>query len=79
MPQESAYFIVERTAGKRNLQEVKAKLDTIHGVTSAAVNPDRRLIAVDYDSSGTSYDEIEHCLNNLGYQSAADASVIQSR
>ena len=26
MPQESAYFIVERTAGKRNLQEVKAKL-----------------------------------------------------
>ena len=40
-------------------------------MTSAAVNPDRRLIAVDYDSSGTSYDEIEHCLNNLGYQIAA--------
>lgn len=79
MPQESAYFIVERTAGGRKLREVKAQLDTIHGVTSVAVNPDRRLIAVDYDSSGTSYDEIEHRLNDLGYQIAADASVIQSR
>lgn len=54
-------------------------MDRLHGVTSVSVNPSHNLVAVDYDSSGTSYDAIEHQLNTLGYEVAADASNINTR
>ena len=79
MPSESAYMIVERVSGKHDLMEIKRGLDQLHGVTSVSVNPSHNLVAVDYDSSGTSYDAIEHQLNKLGYEVAADASNINTR
>ena len=79
MPRESAYMIVERVNGKHDLKEIKRGLDRLHGVTSVSVNPSHNLVAVDYDSSGTSYDVIEHQLNTLGYEVAADASNINTR
>mgnify|MGYP000031381192 FL=1 len=79
MPSESAYMIVERVSGKHDLKEIKRGLDRLHGVTSVSVNPSHNLVAVDYDSSGTSYDAIEHQLNTLGYEVAADASNINTR
>lgn len=79
MSNESAYFIVQSVRGKHGISEIKKELDTLHGVSSVSVNADKRLVAVDYDSSGTSYDEIEHKLNEIGFEIAADASQIGTR
>ncbi|MBC8569395.1 heavy-metal-associated domain-containing protein [Zongyangia hominis] len=79
MPLESAYFIIEEVDDKHDLKDVKRGLDQLHGVTSVSVDLDSHLVAIDYDSSGTSYDGIEHRLNKMGYQIAADASDIYSR
>ncbi|WP_050698160.1 heavy-metal-associated domain-containing protein [Anaeromassilibacillus senegalensis] len=79
MPQESANFIVENIHGKHDLKEVKRELDQLHGVHSVSVNTQHNLVCVDYDSSGTSYDEIENRLNKAGYEIAADASQINTR
>lgn len=79
MPHESAYFIVENIGGKHECKDIKQKLDTLHGVSSVSVNTEHHLVAVDYDSSGVSYDGIEHCLNKMGFEIAADASLINSR
>ncbi len=79
MSKESAYFIVENVRGKHDMKEVKNTLDQLHGVKSVSINPQHHLVAVDYDSSGTSYDEIEHSLNKIGHQVVADASNIITR
>ena len=51
----------------------------MHGVHSVSVSLDSHLVAIDYDSSGVSYDLIENRLNKMGYQIAADASDIHTR
>lgn len=79
MSHESAYFIVNPIHGSRDAGDIKRELDTLHGVSSVTVNREKRLVAIDYDSSGTSYDQIEHKLNEIGYEIAADASEIQTR
>lgn len=79
MSGENAVFIASSIYGKRDLKEIKQTLDALHGVTSVSVNTAHDLVSVDYDSSGTSYDEIEHCLNTMGFEIAADASTIHTR
>lgn len=79
MLNESAYFIVENVDGKHGLRDIEKTLDSLHGVASVRVDTTSHLVAVDYDSAGTSYDTIENCLNKMGYQIAADASDIHVR
>ena len=79
MSQESAYFKVENIVGKHDVKDIKRRLDTIHGVQSVAVNAQTSLVSVDYDSSGTSYDQIENTLNKMGYQIIDDHSRINTR
>jgi copper chaperone CopZ len=79
MSMESAYFIVESINQKHDVKEIKRAIDSLHGVTSVSVNARHKLVAVDYDSGGTSYDEIEHCLNQMGFEIAADTSKINTR
>ncbi len=79
MPQESAYFIIENVDDKHDLKDVKRGLDQMHGVHSVSVSLDSHLVAIDYDSSGVSYDLIENRLNKMGYQIAADARDIHTR
>ena len=79
MPHESAYFIIESIDGKHDLKDIKQSLDRLHGVTSVSVNTAHNLVAVDYNSAGTSYDQIENRLNKLGFQIAADASDIHTQ
>lgn len=79
MSQESAYFIAENVSGRHGFVEIKRQLDALHGVQSVSLNAQNHLVAVHYDSAGISYDKIEHCLNSLGYQIAADASRITTR
>ena len=79
MSQESANFIVEKVHGNHDFQQIKKQLDRIHGACCVNINDQHNLVSVDYDSSGTSYDEIENRLNKMGYEIAADASCIQTR
>ena len=79
MPQESACFIIDNGNDKHDLKDVKRGLDQMHGVHSVSVSLDSHLVAIDYDSSGVSYDLIETRLNKMGYQIAADASDIHTR
>ena len=79
MSRESAYFIVRNLDGKHDLKELKQELDTLRGVSPVSVNTQNHLVSVDYDSSGVTYDRIEHRLNRLGYEIAADASNIQTQ
>ncbi|RGB67949.1 MULTISPECIES: heavy-metal-associated domain-containing protein [Oscillospiraceae] len=79
MANETAWIMVENVDGKRDLGQIKRQLDTLHGVSSVSVNEQTNRIAVDYDSSGASYDKIENCLNKMGYQIIADASDISTR
>lgn len=79
MPNENAYFIIENVYNKHNVKQVKKEIDSLHGVTSVTVNPEHNLVCVDYDSSGTSYDQIENKLNKMGFEIAADTSKINTR
>lgn len=79
MPRESAYFKIERLGGKHEMKEIKREIGILHGVNSVSVNTQSGNVAVDYDSSGTSYDTIENRLNKLGYEIVADDSEIQFR
>lgn len=79
MPLENAYFIIENVDDKHDLKDVKRSLDQLHGVSSVSVDLATHLVAIDYDSSGASYDKIENRLNKIGYQIAADASDIHTR
>lgn len=79
MSRESAYFIATSVNSKHDVKAVKKELDALHGVSSVSVNAQNHLVCVDYDSSGTSYDQIESRLNKMGYQIAADASNIHTR
>ena len=76
---ENAYFIVKGIYGNLSINDVKNELNSIHGIESVSVDSATNLMAVDYNSSGTSYDRIENCVNKMGYQIAADASVIHTR
>ena len=79
MPIENAYFIVHNVRQKHDVKDIKKMLDGIHGVTSVAVNATHNLVCVDYNSAHTSYDDIEHQLNQMGYEVAADASYVNTR
>lgn len=66
MAQESLSLTLE-SVGKHDIQAIKAALDALAGVTSVSVN-DRGRVAVDYDSTGVTKDDITRRLRTLGYQ-----------
>lgn len=79
MSQESAYFIVENISENHDVKEVKKILDQFHGIRSVSINPKNHLVAVDYDSSGISYEKIERSLSKIGHPVVADASNMNAR
>lgn len=76
---ESAYFIMQSVDGRHDVQDVQAILSALHGVSRVQADPQTGLVAVDYNSAGTSYDRMEACLNRIGCQIVADASNIHTR
>lgn len=76
---EDAYFMVEEIFGERDMNELKNQLSSLHGVQNVLMDDQNSLFAIQYNSAGVSYDNIEHCLNQMGYQIAADASEIHTR
>lgn len=79
MANESAYFMAKNSNGRHDRNELKKQLDRLSGVSSVSVNTENHLVAVDYDSSRVSYDQIENYINHMGFEIAADASLINTR
>lgn len=79
MAKEHAYFLAENTQKRHNRTEVQQTLDHLPGISLVRIHSNNHLISVDYDSSRVSYDQIENCLNHMGYEIAADASLIDTR
>lgn len=63
----STYFSLENVSGKHDIGRLKQGLDALSGVTSVSVSSTGRL-AVDYDSTGVSQEQIRQKVQELGYQ-----------
>lgn len=72
----SAYFSLDHVGGKHDVKEIKRELDTFPGVTSVSVNANNGQIAVDYDATGVTRNQLQNKLEELGYQ-IAGASIRQ--
>lgn len=68
MSKESAYFQLSDLSGKHETKDLKRELDVFAGVLSVSVNPQKNLLAVDYDNTGVTCDRLEDRLKQLGYQ-----------
>jgi copper chaperone CopZ len=68
MPKVSAYFTLDRIAGKHQVKELKKQLDTLGGIFSVSVNDQKEKVAVDYDTSGSELEHILRKIEKLGYR-----------
>lgn len=67
MPRSSAYFSV-RQIDERDGKAVKRALDALPGVASVGVSRTDRCIAVDFDPTGVSREQISDRLAGLGLE-----------
>ena len=67
MSKQSAYFRVPDLSGDHGSKDIKKKIDSIPGVISVSVNASTNKVAVDYDSTGTSYGSIKDEIEKAGY------------
>lgn len=65
---ESVNFVVENLDGKNDLKQIKRELDGYPGVNSVSVSMRKHRVAVDYDDTGVTFQQLEGCLNRLGYR-----------
>lgn len=75
MSKQSAYFKIPGLAGKHDVKELKNNLAKIRGITSVSVQTETDQIAVDYDSTGTTPEEIGKRIHMLGM----DARLIEKQ
>lgn len=62
----STYFSLENVSSKHDISRLKQGLDALSGVTSVSVSDTGRL-AVDYDSTGVSQEQIRQKVQELGF------------
>ena len=67
MSKASLYIELDQLNGKRDTAKIKQQLDTIPGVISVSVNKGRNQVAVDFDTTGTSQEQIRNKLDSLGF------------
>lgn len=68
MAKHSAYFSVRSLSGKHDLKRIKQELDrTCDGVLSVSVGLGNNTIAVDFDDTGTTPQQLRGCLSGMGY------------
>lgn len=68
MPKASIYFKTDKTAGKREIKEIKRELDSLPGVISVSVSDSADRVAVDFDTTGTAPGKIGRKPERLGYE-----------
>ena len=72
MSKASAYFTVEDFKGKRDGKDIKKEIDKIPGVISVSVNNETARVAIDFDTTGVTQNELENKLKNLGFKASAE-------
>ena len=70
MPEESAYFTINNLDG-HDATHLAKELDTLEGILSVSVSQNS-MVAVDYDPTGSSYEDILRKLDDLGYDAAEE-------
>lgn len=68
MSKQSAYFRLPNLAGDHASKVIKKEIDSIRGVISVSVNVSSNKVAVDYDSTGTSCEEIKDKIEKSGFE-----------
>ena len=68
MSKESVWLNVEGMSCSHCEKRVKAALDAIRGVISVSVNLDEGKVAVDYDTTGVSEEQIKETIIEAGYE-----------
>jgi copper chaperone CopZ len=63
----SAYFTLGEVGGKHGVKELKRALDALGGVLSVSVSEKSNRVAVDYDTTGQSRDNLQKTIRRLGY------------
>ena len=63
----SAYFSLNKVDGKHDVKAIKNGLDELAGVTSVSVNATNGKIAVDYDDTGVTREQLQRKIDELGY------------
>jgi copper chaperone CopZ len=66
MAKASMYFDLDHLDGKHDEKTLKQQLDLIPGVISVSVTGDRKRVAVDYDTTGASQEQIRKRIDGLG-------------
>ncbi|NCB63222.1 MAG: heavy-metal-associated domain-containing protein [Clostridia bacterium] len=68
MAHSSAYFFLNEVDGTHDIKAIKSGLDTLPGVMSVSVNAQDGKVAVDYDDTGVTREQLQHTLSELGYR-----------
>ena len=68
MAQKSLSIPLSGVASRHDVQAIKDGLDTLKGVKSVSVSADG-IVAVDYDSTGVTSEEIMGKLKKMGFSS----------
>lgn len=64
---QSATYRLETITGKHDVKELKREIDTLPGVRSVSVNPQTNHVAVDFDATGVTHQEIAEKIKGLGF------------
>lgn len=67
MSKQSAYFRIPGLSESHDPKNLKKTIDSIHGVIGVSVNASTNKVSVDYDSTGTSCDEIKSEMERNGF------------
>jgi copper chaperone CopZ len=67
MARESVYFRMEDLNSRHDVKEIKRELDALPGILSVSASPYDPKLAVDFDNSGVSREDIQKKLEELGY------------
>lgn len=68
MSKQSAYFRIPDLSQSHDPKELKKTVDSIPGVIGVSVNASTNKVSVDYDSTGTSCDEIKSTIEKSGFE-----------
>jgi len=72
MSKSSSYFLLTNLKDKKDAEKIKTYIGKIPGVLSVSVNPENSRLAVDYDDTGVSFENISKTIKQLGYDIKSD-------
>jgi copper chaperone CopZ len=75
MSKQSVYFLIDGTADRHDVKQIKKGIAKIPGVLSVSIAAGANRVAVDYDSTGTDPNAIGEHLRALGLEARFSGNV----